>query len=86
MSTQISQMGKETFVEYICCLREEINLQLIKVPAQLYVHTFFLSKVKLVDRYMLINNLKLFGKTLRTDNRKIKTRFYLIALMQTMAS
>jgi len=75
MSKQISQMGKETFGEYIRRLREEMNLPLRKVAAQLDVDTSRLSKVERGDRPMSINYLKPLSQILKTDYRELQVRF-----------
>jgi len=68
-------MGKETFGEYIRRLREEMNLPLRKVAAQLDVDTSTLSKVERGDRPMSINYLKPLSQILKTDYRELQVRF-----------
>jgi transcriptional regulator with XRE-family HTH domain len=75
MSKQIRQMGKETFGEYIRRLREEMNLPLRKVAAQLDVDTSTLSKVERGERPMSIDYLKPLSQILKTDYKELQIRF-----------
>ena len=67
-------MGKETFGEYIRRLREEMNLPLRKVAAQLDVDTSTLSKVERGERPMSIDYLKLLSQILKTDYKELQVR------------
>lgn len=75
LSKQISQMAKETFGEYIRRLREEMNLPLRKVAAQLDVDTSTLSKVERGERPMSIDYLKPLSQILKTDYKELQVRF-----------
>jgi transcriptional regulator with XRE-family HTH domain len=75
LSKQISQMTKETFGEYIRRLREEKNLPLRKVAAQLDVDTSTLSKVERGERPMSIDYLKPLSKILKIDYKELQVRF-----------
>ena len=68
-------MTKETFGEYIRRLREEINLPLRKVAAQLDVDTSTLSKVERGERPMSIDYLKPLSKILKIDYKELQVRF-----------
>lgn len=72
---QNSQMTKETFGEYIRRLREERNLPLRKVAAQLDVDTSTLSKVERGERPISINYLKPLSQILKTDCKELQVRF-----------
>ncbi len=75
LSKQISQMTKETFGEYIRRLREERNLPLRKVAAQLDVDTSTLSKVERGERPMSIDYLKPLSQILKIDYKELQVRF-----------
>lgn len=75
LSKQISQMTKETFGEYIRRLREERNLPLRKVAAQLDVDTSTLSKVERGERPMSIDYLKPLSQILIIDYKELQVRF-----------
>ena len=75
LSKQISQMTKETFGEYIRRLREERNLPLRKVAAELDVDTSTLSKVERGERPMSINYLKPLCQILKIDYKELQVRF-----------
>ena len=68
-------MGKETFGEYIRRLREEMNLPLRKVAAQLDVDTSTLSKIERGERPMSIDYLKPLSQILKTDYKQLQIRF-----------
>ena len=71
----MSQMAKETFCEYIRHLREEMNLPLRKVAAQLDVDTSTLSKVERGERPISIDYLKPLSQILKTDYKVLQIRF-----------
>jgi transcriptional regulator with XRE-family HTH domain len=75
LSKQISQMTKETFGEYIRRLREERNLPLRKVAAQLDVDTSTLSKIERGERPMSIDYLKPLSQILKIDYKELQVRF-----------
>lgn len=68
-------MATETFGEYIRRLREERNLPLRKVAAQLDVDTSTLSKVERGVRPMLIDYLKPLSQILIIDYKELQIRF-----------
>lgn len=68
-------MGKEIFGEYIRRLREEMNLPLRKVAAQLDVDTSTLSKIERGERSMSIDYLKPLSQILKTDYKQLQIRF-----------
>jgi transcriptional regulator with XRE-family HTH domain len=68
-------MAKETFGKYIRRLREERNLPLRKVAAQLDVDTSTLSKVERGERPMLIDYLKPLSQILKIDYKELQVRF-----------
>ena len=68
-------MIKESFGEYIRRLREENNLPLRKVAAQLDIDTSTLSKVERGERPISIDYLKPLGEILKTDCKELQVRF-----------
>jgi len=68
-------MTKETFGEYVRRLREERNLPLRKVAAQLDVDTSTLSKVEHGERPMSIDYLKPLSQILKIDYKELQVRF-----------
>jgi transcriptional regulator with XRE-family HTH domain len=75
MSKQNGQMKKETFGEYIRRLREERNLPLRKVAAQLDIDTSTLSKVERGDRPISVEYLKPLSEILLMDLKTIQVRY-----------
>ena len=75
LSKQISQMAKESFGEYIRRLREEMNIPLRKVAAQLDIDTSTLSKVERGERPMSIDYLKPLSQILKIDYKELQVRF-----------
>lgn len=68
-------MTRETFGEYIRRLREERNLPLRKVAAQLDVDTSTLSKVERGERPMSIDYLKPLSQILKINYKELQVRF-----------
>lgn len=68
-------MKSETFGEYIRRLREEKNLPLRKVAAQLDIDTSTLSKVERGDRPISIQYLSPLSEILFVDLKEIQVRF-----------
>ena len=68
-------MKKESFGEYIRRLREEKNLPLRKIAAQLDIDTSTLSKVERGDRPISIEYLKPLSKILEVDLKEIQVKF-----------
>jgi transcriptional regulator with XRE-family HTH domain len=68
-------MKSENFGEYIRRLREEKNLPLRKVAAQLDIDTSTLSKVERGDRPISIEYLKPLSEILLVDLKEIQIRF-----------
>lgn len=68
-------MKSESFGEYIRGLREERNLPLRKVAAQLDIDTSTLSKVERGDRPMSLEYLKPLSEILLVDLKDIQVHF-----------
>jgi len=68
-------MIRETFGEHIRRLREERNLPLRKVAAQLDIDTSTLSKVERGERPMSIDYLKPLAQILKIDYKELQVRF-----------
>jgi transcriptional regulator with XRE-family HTH domain len=68
-------MPKETFGEYIRRLREERNLPLRKVAAQIDVDTSTLSKVERGERPMSIDYVKPLSHILKINYKELQVRF-----------
>ena len=68
-------MKKESFGEYIRRLREERNLPLRKVAAQLDIDTSTLSKVERGDRPMSLEYLKPLSEILLVELKEIQVHF-----------
>ena len=68
-------MTKESFGEYIRRLREENNLPLRKVAAQLDVDTSTLSKVERGERPISIDYLKPLSQILNADYKELQIKF-----------
>jgi transcriptional regulator with XRE-family HTH domain len=65
----------ESFGEYIRRLREESNLPLRKVAAQLDIDTSTLSKVERGERPISIDYLKPLSQILNTDYKELQIKF-----------
>lgn len=65
----------ESFGEYIRRLREENNLPLRKVAAQLDIDTSTLSKVERGERPISIDYLKPLSQILNTDYKELQIKF-----------
>lgn len=68
-------MKSETFGEYIRRIREERNLPLRKVAAQLDIDTSTLSKVERGDRPISIEYLKPLSEILLIELKEIQVHF-----------
>ena len=68
-------MTMESFGEYIRRLREESNLPLRKVAAQLDIDTSTLSKVERGERPISIDYLKPLSQILNTDYKELQIKF-----------
>jgi len=68
-------MTKESFGEYIRRLREENNLPLRKVAAQLDIDTSTLSKVERGERPISIDYLKPLSQILNADYKELQINF-----------
>ena len=64
-----------SFGEYIRRLREESNLPLRKVAAQLDIDTSTLSKVERGERPISIDYLKPLSQILNTDYKELQIKF-----------
>ena len=68
-------MKQESFGVYIRRLREENNLPLRKVAAQLDIDTSTLSKVERGERPISIDYLKPLSKLLNVDYKELQIKF-----------